>query len=221
MKTGSVQKVTHSELTTSGNTFNGIMDQRSSPLASGLAKQMAGLPSYLVDASDRAVDSAASGEVGKSVQNPDPTEMSSQAAPARGIKEVAVVDVSSVVTRTGQETVPRNDAIPLVVGPTVSPTDNEVAKAVVEAARNLAMQFHFPGVSEAATLVSILVNLVSDDHTSFAEVESRVKRCRLVIMMLQRASMVLGKVRLHGSHHRTIWFPIAGVTDVHTVEYHV
>lgn len=76
---------------------------------------------------------------------------------------------------------------------------SDIIKAVAEAARKLALQCPFPGVCEAATLVSSLVNMIRDDKGHTAEMESRVKRCRLVIMILQRAAMVLGKVRTHGS----------------------
>lgn len=124
----------------------------------------------------------------------DPPE-NAQAPPTVDINDGVVVDVLSVTRGVEHVTFPPENGRPIVVRPTESASDSEVVKAVVEAARNLATQSHFPGVSEAATLVSILVNLVSDDHACSAEVESRVKRCRLVIMMLQRASLVIGKVR--------------------------
>ena len=96
----------------------------------------------------------------------------------------------------------------------------DVGKAVVEAARTLAVQSQFPGVSEAATLVSILVNLVLDDKRHAAEMESRVKRCRIVIMMLERAAMVLGQVRMPGRFRgvfqmQSARFPGVSVFDEH------
>lgn len=70
-----------------------------------------------------------------------------------------------------------------------------VARAVMEAARDLAQQSPILGVSEAATLVSILVDLVSDGRDSLGGGEERLKRCRSIVTLLQRASKVLGKVR--------------------------
>lgn len=71
----------------------------------------------------------------------------------------------------------------------------DVVEAVVEAAHVLAGHSAIPGVSEAATLVSMLVRLVTDHRDGISEVEWRVKRCRSIIFMLERASKVLGKVR--------------------------
>lgn len=103
---------------------------------------------------------------------------------------------------------------PVDIGPTVetkvdaepSPPARraQVVKAVMEAACKLAMQSHCPGVCEAATLVSILVEMVSDDQANVAEVESRLKRCRLVVITLERASLVLGKVRLSDCGDETL-----------------
>lgn len=70
-----------------------------------------------------------------------------------------------------------------------------VARAVMEAARDLAQQSPVLGISEAATLVSILVSLVSDSKHSDRESEARMKRCRSIVALLQRAGKVLGKVR--------------------------
>lgn len=73
----------------------------------------------------------------------------------------------------------------------------DVVEAVVGAAHALAGQSTIPGVSEAANLVSILVRLVTDHQDVTREIESRVKRCRSIIFMLERAGKVLGKVRQH------------------------
>ena len=70
-----------------------------------------------------------------------------------------------------------------------------VVEAVVEAAHELATHSAIPGVSEAAGLVSILVRLVTDHRGGTSEVEWRVKRCRSIVFMLNRAGRVLGKVR--------------------------
>lgn len=71
----------------------------------------------------------------------------------------------------------------------------DVVEAVVEAAHVLAGHSAIPGVSEAAKLVSILVKMVTDHRDGTREVEWRVKRCRAIIFMLDRAGKVLGKVR--------------------------
>ncbi|CAM9265476.1 unnamed protein product, partial [Ectocarpus sp. 8 AP-2014] len=64
-------------------------------------------------------------------------------------------------------------------------------QAVLAAAEELAHHCQIPGISEAATAVSILIHLVVDteDLTSSAG----VKRCRSIVMMLERAAKVLGK----------------------------
>ena len=71
----------------------------------------------------------------------------------------------------------------------------DVAKAILEAAHKIAQKSQFPGVCEAAMLVSTLVNMISDGRSSSADVDARLKKCRLLITMLERASTVLGKVR--------------------------
>ncbi|CBJ27854.1 conserved unknown protein [Ectocarpus siliculosus] len=65
-------------------------------------------------------------------------------------------------------------------------------QAVLAAAEKLAHSCQIPGISEAATAVSILIRLVLDsrDLTS----SPGVKRCRSIVVMLERASKVLGNV---------------------------
>ena len=110
---------------------------------------------------------------------------------------------STSVGVTGEKTTVTSRETLAEVGSLASSGVSDVAKAVVEAAYNLALQCPFPGVCEAATLVSVLVNLVRDDQGNTAEMESKIKRCRLVILILQRAAMVLGKVRRHGPSYPT------------------
>lgn len=110
---------------------------------------------------------------------------------------MASVDATSIGVRGETRPDTRRRALAEVGSPTSSGV-SDVAKAVVEAAYNLALQCPFPGVCEAATLVSVLVNLVRDEQATTEQMESKVKRCRLVILILQRAAMVLGKVRMHG-----------------------
>lgn len=87
-----------------------------------------------------------------------------------------------------------------------------VARAVMEAARDLAKCSPILGVSEAATLVSILIDLVSDSKYSDRESEARIKRCRSIVILLQRAGKVLGKVRA------VVWIPCLVVPGVRFVE---
>lgn len=68
-------------------------------------------------------------------------------------------------------------------------------QAVMAAAEKLANHCQTPGVSEAATMVSILIHLVSDSRDEMGRGDASVKRCRSMVMMLERAAKVLGKVR--------------------------
>ncbi|CAM9829016.1 unnamed protein product [Ectocarpus sp. 8 AP-2014] len=56
------------------------------------------------------------------------------------------------------------------------------------AAQELAQHCQIPGVSEAATAVSILVRLVSDSRDYAVRGDAGVKRCRSIVMMLERAA---------------------------------
>lgn len=73
-----------------------------------------------------------------------------------------------------------------------------VGQAVMEAAQNLAEHSGIPGVAEAATLLSILVNLVMNNRSSINAADKRIKWCRSVVNMIQRAEKVLGEVRRCG-----------------------
>lgn len=68
-------------------------------------------------------------------------------------------------------------------------------QAVAQAALELIDSSQIAGVSEAASLVCILVNLVKDSRAYSGSINWRVKRCRSIIDMLRKATMVLGKVR--------------------------
>ncbi|CAM9360961.1 unnamed protein product [Scytosiphon promiscuus] len=63
--------------------------------------------------------------------------------------------------------------------------------AVLNAAQELANHCQTPGISEAATAVSILVNLVSDSRDG--DSDARIRQCRAIVMMLERAAKVTGK----------------------------
>lgn len=65
--------------------------------------------------------------------------------------------------------------------------------AVGDAAMELALNCHVPGVSEAAAIVSILVNLVTNNRDTKSGNDASFRRCRSIVLMLQRAAKVLGQ----------------------------
>ncbi|CBN75056.1 Transmembrane receptor kinase [Ectocarpus siliculosus] len=70
--------------------------------------------------------------------------------------------------------------------------DVGVGQAVMVAAQELAHSCQVPGVSEAVTLVSILVNLVKDSRDDSSGGDSRLRQCRSIVMVLNRADKVAG-----------------------------
>eukprot|EP00904_Undaria_pinnatifida_P006344 jgi/Undpi1/283/HiC_scaffold_1.g00279.m1 len=92
------------------------------------------------------------------------------------------------------EAAAKNNAAPSVCDRSEHSGTSDVVLAVLEAADNLAHHSQFPGVAEAATLVKTLVTLISNDHGRIAEAEARLKRCHLLVVMLERAATVLGKI---------------------------
>ncbi|CBN76450.1 PEGA domain family protein [Ectocarpus siliculosus] len=73
-------------------------------------------------------------------------------------------------------------------------SDVGVGRAVMNAAQELAQRCQIPGVSEAAAMVSILVNLVTDSRDSNNKGDATLKQCRSVVMALERAATVAGEV---------------------------
>ena len=69
-----------------------------------------------------------------------------------------------------------------------------VAVAVMEAASAVASSSSIPGVSEAARLVSILVELVVDKKDNDIAGYWRVRWCRSIVAVLERASELIEKV---------------------------
>ena len=69
-------------------------------------------------------------------------------------------------------------------------------EVVGDAARELARNCQIPGVVEVATAVCILVDLVTDYRGAKNGTEASLRRCRSIIIMLQRAAKVLGKVSM-------------------------
>ena len=70
-----------------------------------------------------------------------------------------------------------------------------VAQAVLGAAQELARMSQFPGVTELAGLVIILMNMVSDKSDIIGVADNMVKRCRSVMFLLQRAASIFQEVR--------------------------
>ena len=70
-----------------------------------------------------------------------------------------------------------------------------LGEAVMGAAQELAYHCLIPGVSEAAAAVSILVTLFSDGRDLNSGYDTNLKQCRSIILMLERAAKVAGKVR--------------------------
>ena len=70
-----------------------------------------------------------------------------------------------------------------------------IGQAVAEAAYELAHHCQIPGVSEAAAAVATLVKLVSDSRDINSGVDTNLRQCRSIVMMLERATKVAGEVR--------------------------
>lgn len=74
-----------------------------------------------------------------------------------------------------------------------------VPQAVAQAALELADNCTITGVSEAARLIRLLVNLVQDTGGNATSVDRNLKRCQSMIDMLRTAATVLDKVRWSGN----------------------
>ena len=72
--------------------------------------------------------------------------------------------------------------------------DVGVVEAVIRAAQDLARMSQIPGVAEASGLVIVLMNMVTDSSDIVGEADSMVKRCRTVMLLLQRATGVFVEV---------------------------
>ncbi|CAM9535892.1 unnamed protein product [Ectocarpus sp. 12 AP-2014] len=68
-----------------------------------------------------------------------------------------------------------------------------VGKVAREVALELAQNCHIPGVSEAATAMSVLVNMVVDSGED--DGDAKLKQCRSIVMVLERAAKVAEKDR--------------------------
>lgn len=70
----------------------------------------------------------------------------------------------------------------------------DIASAALAAAESLAQQSFIPGVREAATVVAGLARLAGDHQSNAGDMQRRVRWCRSIVLTLQRAGDVLGKV---------------------------
>ena len=72
--------------------------------------------------------------------------------------------------------------------------DIRMGHAVLAAALELVHHCQIPGVSEAATAVCIMANLVTDNRENAGASESRLRQCSTIVMALKRAAKVAEKV---------------------------
>ncbi|CBJ25851.1 protein kinase [Ectocarpus siliculosus] len=125
-----------------------------------------------------------------------PTEQS----PLHATNSTANVSTGERNDLAGTAIPPENDPVPgdggapsMVGARRTSDGGVGYGQAVMAAAQELAQHCQIPGVSEAATAVSILVRLVSDSRDYAVRGDAGVKRCRSIVMMLELAAKVLGK----------------------------
>lgn len=103
-------------------------------------------------------------------------------------------EVAAMAFNPGDDPVASDSGAPSTASSRRTSSGVGYSQAVVAAAQELAQHCQIPGVSEAATVVSILVRLVSDHQDDLGRGDAKVKRCRSIVMMLERAAKVLGKV---------------------------
>ena len=72
-----------------------------------------------------------------------------------------------------------------------------VAQAVIGLANDLAKVSQVPGVAEVAGLVDVLMKLKADSSNFIEAGDYTEKRCRAVLLLLQRAAGVLNEVGYH------------------------
>ena len=73
--------------------------------------------------------------------------------------------------------------------------DIGLVHAVLAAAQELVHHCQVPGISEAASAVPIMANLVMASRENDRAGESRLRQCRSIVMALKRAEKVVAKVR--------------------------
>lgn len=67
-------------------------------------------------------------------------------------------------------------------------------EAVLQSAERIAENSTIPGISEAATLVAVLTRLVTNHIANPGEADWRVRWCRSLLIMIERADGLLRKV---------------------------
>jgi len=72
--------------------------------------------------------------------------------------------------------------------------DIGLGRAVLEAAQELARQCMVPGISEAAAVLCIMANLVTDGRENDKASNARLRQYRSIVMALKRAERVVCKV---------------------------
>lgn len=70
----------------------------------------------------------------------------------------------------------------------------ELGHAILAAAQDLARHCQVPGISEAAAVLCIMANLVTDSRENDRWSDSRLRQCRAIVVALKRADKVVGKV---------------------------
>ncbi len=107
-----------------------------------------------------------------------------------------VASAASVVDEDGTPGGAGNDIASSTSGQRGSRGDIGLGEVVLDAAKYLAHHCQIPGVSEAASVVSTLVTMVSDRRDIQSGGDSNLRQCRSVVRMLERASKVAGRVSL-------------------------
>ena len=78
-----------------------------------------------------------------------------------------------------------------------------IAEAVLETAGAVARSTNVPGVTQAISLISVLVKLVVEHQNSDDAAKWWLALCRSVVMLLEQASEALGKVRQDTNKNKT------------------
>lgn len=96
-----------------------------------------------------------------------------------------------------------------------------VVEAVLDVAQELADNSAVPGICEVATLMSVLLQLVSDHGENAGVGEMRIRWCRSIIVLLERAEGLLGKVRfVSGSNGAGNSMPFEGLRRRDSIDVH-
>lgn len=185
----------------------GAVDARAQPMLPGTAQQLAILGTALFASASNVPMTGAENKP-RTVRDHIEESVAVDASalePGSSLGTTASTTGASTAEKADPPSInPEDDAeasgigVPSGGGPKAPSTSIGVAQAVLVAARQLAHNCQVPGISEAASMVSIFVTLVADNRDSNGRSDREVKCCRSIIMMLQRATEVVGKVRASG-----------------------